>query len=114
MAGTTEGARRRWRRGIPWPKCCQGKGKFQHAKGCHPSRPKCHWRRVVHPRWQTCNCGTPGYPHRIGTIDFKAGVCTKHKRHDQIMFELVFKQDWYSGERLDNNELNSSQRWAAE
>lgn len=83
------------RGGRPWPAKCCGPGKHQHAKGCHPARPRCRWRRAKLAKRATCNCGTPHYPHRVGSVDVKRqAVCVHHPRYAQLMFELVSGQQW--------------------
>lgn len=104
--GTTDGARTRYRGGRPWPEKCEGPGKYQHAKGCHPKRPKCRWRRKLLPNRQVCECGMIPYPHRIGSVDWKhGGVCVHHPEFDRIMFEMTHLQDWETGESLDPEEV---------
>ena len=104
--GTTEGARRRFRGGREWPDSCQGPGKYQHKKGCHPRRPRCRWRKKKHEHWQTCECGIPHFIHRRGSIYWKSGACVHHPESDRINFEMSSLQDWETGEPLDPSDIN--------
>jgi hypothetical protein len=75
-------------------KKCQGPGK--HLPRCCPGRPRCRWNRAKNRKWQSCNCGTPHYPHRKGS---KCGkfACMSHPEHAVLMFESISGLDWTSG-----------------
>lgn len=38
-----------------------------HARGCHPKRPRCRWRRQANQKWKLCNCGAYHFTHRRGS-----------------------------------------------
>lgn len=100
MAGTTEGQRRRWRGGRPWPDKCEGPGEYQHAKGCHPRRPKCRWRRRDHHIQRPCNCAQIPYPHRISSIDRRFGACLHRVDHVRVTWEILSGTDFLTGAPL--------------
>lgn len=110
--GTTKAAMTRYRRGKQWPHKCVGPGKLQHRKGCHPSRPRCKWRRKCQKRFKKCECGIPYYPHRIKSVDWKnGGACLHHPDSDRINFEMVSLRDFETGDALDPTDI-CSERYA--
>ena len=90
---------------LTWTRC-RGPGRWQHKPGCHPRRPRCRWRRAKHEAYETCECGVPHYPHRRGTVDWRAGACVHHPLHERITFEAFSLTDWETGEPLLRHELN--------
>ena len=101
------------RGGRPWPKKCEGPGKYQHRKGCRPKRPRCRWRFRKHSNWTTCECGVPHYPHRKGSVSWAHGACQHHPEAERINHEMVHLTDWETGEALDPAEV-CAERYASD
>jgi len=76
---------------LKWPKRCWGSESNQHAKHCHPKRPKCKWRRAKYlKKYSICECGIYHFPHRAGS-----GLCGSPEK----MYEALVDPKSYFNRR---------------